>query len=364
MVKVRPRGEFWQIDIRFRWPDGTEYRERRNAPVSSKSGAQRWAQAREASLLSSGRPTPPVAPVAPLPTLSAFWPRVLTDHYAASRKKASTVDAVEAIFRLHLDPALGAKTLDQVTASDVAALKGVLADLAPKTVNNVLSVLGRLFRCAVEWGVIATGPRIGLLPVPPSSRDWYELPEYLRLVDGARKAGTGHLCLVLLGGSAGLRRGEIRALKWSNLDLARGQMTITRAFWRNAEASPKGGRSRVVPIGAELVAALKAHRHLGERVLTAEGVASNRTLRSWVQAAERRACLPVTGAVHVLRHTYCSHLAAAGVPAKAIQELAGHADLATTQRYMHLAPGDKAGAVDLLAAYRGTVAAIEKEKTG
>ena len=42
--------------------------------------------------------------------------------------------------------------------------------------------------------------------------------------------------------------------------------------------------------------------------------------------------------VHILRHTFCSHLAMRGAPARAIQELAGHADMATTQRYTHLSP--------------------------
>jgi len=47
------------------------------------------------------------------------------------------------------------------------------------------------------------------------------------------------------------------------------------------------------------------------------------------------------GQIHILRHTFCSHLAMRGVPAKVIQELAGHADLTTTMRYMHLAKGSK-----------------------
>jgi integrase len=42
--------------------------------------------------------------------------------------------------------------------------------------------------------------------------------------------------------------------------------------------------------------------------------------------------------VHILRHTFCSHLAMKGAPARAVQELAGHADRSTTQRYMHLSP--------------------------
>jgi site-specific recombinase XerD len=52
--------------------------------------------------------------------------------------------------------------------------------------------------------------------------------------------------------------------------------------------------------------------------------------------------------VHILRHTFCSHLAMRGAPARAIQELAGHQDLGTTQRYMHLNPAAIEGAIRLL----------------
>jgi integrase len=50
----------------------------------------------------------------------------------------------------------------------------------------------------------------------------------------------------------------------------------------------------------------------------------------------------------MLRHTFCSHLAMRGAPARAIQELAGHADLTTTQRYMHLSPAAVENAIRLL----------------
>jgi site-specific recombinase XerD len=60
------------------------------------------------------------------------------------------------------------------------------------------------------------------------------------------------------------------------------------------------------------------------------------------------ACLRIQEGRHVLRHTFCSHLAMRGAPARAIQELAGHQDLGTTQRYMHLSPAALDAAIRLL----------------
>ncbi len=77
-------------------------------------------------------------------------------------------------------------------------------------------------------------------------------------------------------------------------------------------------------------------------------VPTPKIVRMWMEKAQRRAALPVTGGVHILRHTFCSHLAMQGAPAKAIQELAGHANLTTTMRYMHLSPGPKDAAIRLL----------------
>lgn len=99
-----------------------------------------------------------------------------------------------------------------------------------------------------------------------------------------------------------------------------------------------------MPMTARLAAALDKLRHLrGPRVFYRQDdtptTVTRRILGRWVRQAERRAGLPVTGRLHVLRHTFCSHLAMRGVPVKVIQELAGHADLQTTLRYMHLAQG-------------------------
>jgi integrase len=99
---------------------------------------------------------------------------------------------------------------------------------------------------------------------------------------------------VLLAGEAGLRRGEIIALERSDIDFKRS------------------------------------------------------TLRSWMQRAQARAGLPLTSGVHILRYAFCSHLAMRGAPVRAFQELAGHADLGTAMRYVHLSPASLNQAIRLL----------------
>jgi len=134
------------------------------------------------------------------------------------------------------------------------------------------------------------------------------------------------------------------------VDLAKGQMCVERSDWKGHVTSTKGGRLRYVPLTIRLAAALKAHRHLrGARVLC-EGdgrPVSQKVMQCLVRRAAKRAGLKDEG-IHVLRHTFCSHLAMQEAPARAIQELAGHKDLTTTQRYMHLSPAATFNAIRLL----------------
>lgn len=130
-----------------------------------------------------------------------------------------------------------------------------------------------------------------------------------------------------------------------------GGLPIERQAWRGVVDTPKGGKGRVVPMTDALKAALAAVRHLrGARVLVQDDGSdvTAKVLRGWMKSAQRQAGLRPTGNFHILRHTFCSHLAMRGAPAKVIQELAGHTNLATTMRYMHLAEGHKEQAIRLL----------------
>jgi integrase len=347
--------EGWEVDIRITLPDGSRHRERVKSPVSSKSGTLRWAQQREAEIIAQGgRKAEESKAQEPVPTLDKFWPRFMKEHMAADRRKPSSIAAAESVYRYHLAPRLGAKALDQITDADVASLKADLAHVSGSTVNNVLTALGSALKRAVEWGVLERPPcRVRLLKTCKPEVAFYDFGEYRRLVDAATAIDPRIELLVLLGGDAGLRRGEFLGLEWADLDFKRGVMLVQRSEWSGHVTVPKGGRGRRVPMTERLAAALQAHRHLrGARVLyddaTVPTVPTPKVVRMWMERAQRRAGLPLTGGVHILRHSFCSHLAMQGAPAKAIQELAGHANLTTTMRYMHLSPGAKDAAIRLL----------------
>ncbi len=359
-VKVRPfrgrQGE-WEVDIRFEWPDGGEYRERKKAPVTSKSGAQRWGEQRERELLTRGRTVVEAAhnkeeKTKKTPTLKEWQQTYLDDHCRANRQKPATLVMKESVFRVHLVPHLGNKRLHDITTADVQKLKGALAHRSPKTVNNVLATLSSALKAANKSGVIDEMPcEIELLRVHYGERSFYDFADYERLVEAAKKTDERALLVVLLGGEAGMRMGEIIALRWNNVLFDRRVVRVVESEWRGHLTAPKNGRTREVPMTDRLHTALKAHRHLrGPRVLVSDDgkPITSRMIQRWMERVERRAGVDVGGRVHIFRHSFCSHLAIKGAPARAVQELAGHADLTTTMRYMHLSPAARVSAIQLL----------------
>ena len=258
----------------------------------------------------------------------------------------------------HLIPMLGRSRLDAITTESVQHLKHALRRKSPKTVNNVLTVLGVLLKKAVEWDVIDRMPcMVRLLRIPKTSASFHDFEDYERLVDTAERLGRETYLLVLLGGDAGLRCGEVMAIAWDDVDLRKRQHCVQRSEWKGHLTTTKGGRLRYVPMTGRLAAGLHAHRHLrGKRVLvqsTGEPL-TQKIVQNRVARAARLA--GVRPGVHILRHTFCSHLAMRGAPARAIQDLAGHQDLITTQRHMHLSPAAIEGAIRLLDASRTSTA--------
>jgi integrase len=192
-----------------------------------------------------------------------------------------------------------------------------------------------LLKKAVEWGVIERAPSVKLLKVAGGSFDFFDFDEFDQLVAAAKRGDPRAHLIVLLAGQAGLRSGELRALRWADVNLEKRQLRVERSEWRGQVSTTKGGRIRYVPLTVALTDALRASRHLRGPLLLYRDDGS--PVRGYVDQAARAAHLREKGP-HMLRHTFCSHLAINGVPVRAIQELAGHRNLSTTLRYMHLSP--------------------------
>ncbi len=138
--------------------------------------------------------------------------------------------------------------------------------------------------------------------------------------------------------ACGLRASEAIGLELSDVDL---EEAVLRA-------RGKGSKERIVPIGRQAVASLRIYTHSGRPALIGNRVASkvflNRRgegltrqgLYKIVQGHARKAGLEQKMSPHTLRHTFATHLLAGGCDLRSLQEMLGHADLATTQVYTHL----------------------------
>jgi hypothetical protein len=153
MVRVVPytkRGKKgWEYDIRGVRPDGRPYRERRKSPRSSYSATLRYAQQREAVLLSQ-RDDDEVVKAAPPPTVEEFSKEFLT--YSKTNNKPSTVHAKEWMLRVHLLPFFGSMRLDEIGPADVEKYKAKKLEegQSKKSINNHLTALRKLLNLAVE----------------------------------------------------------------------------------------------------------------------------------------------------------------------------------------------------------------------
>jgi len=285
-----------------------------------------------------------------VPTLENFAPKFMTQHVRANRHKPSSVAATESILRWHLIPLFGSKRLDEITTEQVEHLKVQREHLKPKTVNNVLTVLGTLLRKAIEWENLDRMPcKIEALDNPKKEMEFHDHAEYGRLLQSANDRGLDTYLMVLLAGEAGLRLGEIVALEWSDLDLQAGRLTVQRSDWRGHVTVPKSNRTRWVPLSGLLgPALLQAQHRRSERVLClpdGSPITRDRVIKA-IKRAQRDAGL--RQGVHILRHTFCSHLAMGGAHVPMIQALAGHSDLSTTQRYMHVGAAAREEAIRVL----------------
>jgi integrase len=280
---------------------------------------------------------------------------------SGDRYKPSAIRSYEAALRDHIVPRLGRTRLADVQHRDVQRIADdLLAEgRDPSTIRNALMPLRVIFRRAVEDGDLAVNPCAHLrLPAVRGRRERIASPEEARLLLAALPERDRPVWATAL--YAGLRRGELMALRWEDVDLAVGVIRVERSYddKGRVEIEPKSraGR-RTVPIAGALRDVLverKARQGRDGGLVFASSaetpfVPSNLWRRA--QRAWKRAGLEPIG-LHEARHTFASVLIAAGVNAKAITTYMGHASIQTTyDLYGKLMPGSESEAAALVDAY-------------
>jgi integrase len=290
-----------------------------------------------------------------------------------------TLERYQEIARKNLAPLLGHALLmrlrpEQISSAYAKALKTGRRDgtggLSPRTVHHLHRILKQALSTAVRWNLIVSNPAEKVDP-PKVERS------KMRALDAAETAvliahfrGTRMFIPVLLAVLCGLRRGEIAALRWCSVDLARRQLSVAQSTEQTKSGTrlkeTKSGRARTVALPSLVVDELRKHRARQGEELLKIGVRTNDEIHivaqedgaplqpnslthEFVRLLAKAKVLPKIR-FHDLRHTHATHLLTNGVHPKVAQERLGHSSVGITlDLYSHVLPGmqeDAAAKVD------------------
>jgi integrase len=274
--------------------------------------------------------------------------------------KPSALRSYKASLDNRVLPELGAVRLSALSRVDVQdyADRLLVESLDPTTIRNTLMPLRAIYRRALARGEVTINPTTGVeLPAVRGRRDRIASPtEAADLIAALPETDQALWATAMY---AGLRRGELMALRWEDVDLTRKLITVSRSWdVKVGVIEPKShAGQRAVPIASVLREHLITHRLRSGR---SEGFVfgrsndrpfepvtlSERAGRGWKKAQLHAITL------HECRHTFASLMIAAGVNAKALSAYMGHASvMITLDRYGHLMPGNEEEAAGLLDGY-------------
>lgn len=291
--------------------------------------------------------------------------------------KPSALRAYRGAMENRVLPELGSARLADLRRPDIQDLADTMVaeGLSPSFVQTTLLPLRAIFRRAISRGELAINPCSGLeLPAVRGRRERFASPEEAeRLIAAAPERDRAVWATAMY---AGLRLGELRALRVEDVDLANGIVRVEHGWdpvEGEIELKSRAGR-RKVPISAVLRSFLVDHLAHSEREgselifgrtardpFTANRV-QGRADDAWESANARERELTASSGrepllleritPHACRHTFASLMIAAGVNAKALSTFMGHANISITlDRYGHLMPGSENEAAALLDSY-------------
>lgn len=297
-------------------------------------------------------------------TFAEFVERFEADYLPGRNLKPSTLIDYRGALRLHLVPFFGARALTSIEPADVDRyIAAKTGKLSAKTIGNHLGLLRVMFRVAKRWKLRTSNPieDVDAPRVQHVEMNVLTEAEIARLLTAYSELGSDPpegteaawwaltRRLVEVGLGTALRRGELLALRWRDVDLLEARLRVRESLVRGVFQAPKSRTSRrTIELGPRMVGVLEeqwqASHYRGDEELVFGHPALGTPLdpsklsRHYMRPALKQASITKPFRPwHDLRHTALTHEAAAGNPQAYVQLKAGHSQGSITERYIHAA---------------------------
>ena len=293
--------------------------------------ARNAAQTIRAKVVLGDDPSAEKAAIRKVPLLQVF----IDDHYLPYVKSCKRGwETNVSVLKNHITPEFGKLHMDEVTQSLIVKYHLEMHEkgYAAATANRVVVMLSAMFNLAKKWGIFDTNPAVGIsLFEENNKRERYLNPEEVQRLNKAicdsENTQLKHIVALLL--LTGCRKRELLDSEWGHFDLE-------RRSWRIPMS--KSGKARHVPLSDDVVSILsRLPRFDGCTYVVPNPKTQqpyNNMFCSW-NTARTRAGMPELR-MHDLRHSFASFLVNAGRSLYEVQNILGHSQLNTTQRYAHL----------------------------
>ncbi len=281
--------------------------------------------------------------------------------------KPSTLRDYRSRVNAHLLPAFGARRLEDIATREVEQWRAALvaagdgAPLSNKSKNNLIVLLHGIFRRAMTVYDLPINPvaKVERHRVPSAGDIEVFSPEEVWALVRAAESDQD-AAIYLTAAFTGLRRGELIALRWRDVDFAGSTIRVRANYAGGQLTTPKSGKVRSVPMAPDVAGALarlvRRERFTGEDDLAFPGLTGtyldgDALSKRYGRTLQRAALRPLR--FHDLRHTFGTRMIAKA-DVRRVQEWMGHADIQTTMKYLHYAPREEDAALVAAAFARST----------
>src|SRR3954453_24213060 len=256
-------------------------------------------------------------------------------------RKPSTLIQYRSSVRAHFLPAFGDLRLEDVTAEHIEGWKATLR-MSNRTKIKLLTELNGVFVRARRAYKLPVNPMDGVEKPRARSSSGIEVfspEEVWALVRAAESEQDA--AIYLTAAFTGLRRGELVALRWRDVDFAASRLRVTGSYAGGRLTTPKSGRVRSLPLAPDVATTLArladrggstGHHHLVFPAVASGYLDASALSRRYKAALKRAALRPLR--FHDLRHTFGTRMIGKA-DIRRVQEWMGHADVATTMKYLH-----------------------------